>query len=149
MSNSVLPWWSDLWCMNQTIPFSLDTATLSALEILNKLVLAVDGLISDGKLTAEQIAELQRQVQTLDSQLSELIKKLDSGDLIPNYIDALRNWIDSNLINLVGRIVKFVWFGLSDDGHFCAYIPTSWRFLKFDMIADPDSPDYGRLLLSY
>ena len=62
MSGNILPWWSDLWCMNQTIPYSLDTRSLSALEILNKLVLAVDGIINDANVGVDQIKQMQEQI---------------------------------------------------------------------------------------
>ena len=93
----------------------------------------------------KDIAQLNEDVELLNSEF----EKVKSGQYASLYIEAMKNSIAENLINIVGQIVKFVWFGLSDDGHFVAYIPTSWRFLTFDMVADPDSPDYGRLLLSY
>lgn len=100
------------------------------------------GIVGDN---TQAITQLKEDVALLESEF----EKIKSGGYSSLYIEALKSWLADNLINIVGSIVKFVWFGLSDDGHFIAYIPTSWRFLTFDMVADPDSPDYGRLLLSY
>ena len=91
------------------------------------------------------IAQLKKDVGLLNSEF----EKVRNGQYASLYIEAMEGWIAENLVNIVGQVVKFVWFGLGDDGHFVAYIPTSWRFLTFDMVADPDSPDYGRLLMSY
>ena len=134
MEGNVLPWWSNLWCMQQTVPFSLDTSTLSALEILNKLVLAVDNLISDGKLTAEQIAKLQQQMQELDT----LVKNVASGDYVYLYLEQIENYINNNLINFVARLAFYVFPTLIEntDGawHYAIKVPSSWKQLKFRWI---------------
>ena len=47
-------------------------------------------------------------------------------------------------------IVKFVCFGLGDDGHFKAYIPATWQFLQFDTGLNPDdSETYGHLIIKW
>ena len=126
--------------------------SLSYYELVAKVVKKLNEVIeSNNELAgyvgtnAQDIAQLKEDVEFINSEL----EKIKNGQYTSLYIEAMKNWITENLINIVGQIVKFVWFGLSDDGHFVAYIPTSWRFLTFDMVADPDSPDYGRLLLSY
>lgn len=72
MAGNMLPWWSNLWCMQQTIPFSLDTASLSALEILNKLTLAVDSIISDFQSNAEEIQKLWDKTAQIDSEIADI-----------------------------------------------------------------------------
>lgn len=72
MAGNMLPWWSNLWCMQQTIPFSLDTASLSALEILNKLTLAVDSIISDFQSNAEEIQKLWDKTAQIDNEISDI-----------------------------------------------------------------------------
>ena len=133
MSGNVLPWWSNLWCMQQTIPYSLDTQSLSALEILNKLVLAVDGLINDGKLTAEQITVLQKKVEELDT----LVKAVANGDYAELYIDQLASYIDKNLLNFISRIAKYVFPTFYWDGEcwrFAIDVPSSWDWLTFEWV---------------
>lgn len=137
MAGNMLPWWSNLWCMQQTIPYSLDTASLSALEILNKLVLAVDGLIADGKLTAQQITELQTQMQALD----KLVQKVANGDYAELYIDQLQAYIDRNLVNFVARLTKYVFPTFYWDGEcwrFAMVVPTNWDFLRFEWSFEDD-----------
>ncbi len=112
---------------------------------LNEVINSNNELAGYVGTNTQDIAQLKKDVALITSEF----EKVKNGDYASLYIDAMRAWITENLINIVGEIVKFVWFGLSDDGYFTAYIPTSWRFLTLDMVADPDSPDYGRLLLSY
>ena len=138
------------WCQ-LVLPAVFDDS-LSYYELVAKVVKKLNEVIeSNNELAgyvgtnARDIAQLKEDVEFINSEL----EKIKNGQYTSLYIEAMKNWITENLINIVGQIVKFVWFGLSDDGHFVAYVPTSWRFLTFDMVADPDSPDYGRLLLSY
>lgn len=138
------------WCQ-LVLPAVFDDS-LSYYELVAKVVKKLNEVIDSNNELAgyvgtntQDIAQLKEDVELLNSEF----EKVKNGQYTSLYIEAMKNWIAENLINIVGQIVKFVWFGLSDDGHFVAYIPTSWRFLTFDMVADPDSPDYGRLLLSY
>lgn len=138
------------WCQ-LVLPAVFDDS-LSYYELVAKVVKKLNEVIDSNNELAgyvaantRDIAQLKKDVELLNSEF----EKVKNGQYASLYIEAMKNWIAENLINIVGQIVKFVWFGLSDDGHFVAYIPTSWRFLTFDMVADPDSPDYGRLLLSY
>lgn len=138
------------WCQ-LVLPAVFDDS-LSYYELVGKVVKKLNEVIDSNNELAGyvatntmDIAQLKKDVELLKSEF----EKIKNGQYTSLYIEAMKNWIAENLINIVGQIVKFVWFGLSDDGHFVAYIPTSWRFLTFDMVADPDSPDYGRLLLSY
>ena len=138
------------WCQ-LVLPAVFDDS-LSYYELVAKVVRKLNEVIASNNELAGyvgtntgDIAQLKGDVELLNSEF----EKVKNGNYASLYITALGKWLAENLINVVGEIVKFVWFGLDDDGHFVAYIPTSWRFLTFDMVADPDSPDYGRLLLYY
>lgn len=140
----------EYWCQ-LVLPAVFDDS-LSYYELVGKVVGKLNEVIASNNELAgyvgtntRDIAQLKEDVALITSEF----EKIKNGECTSMYITALRDWLDGNLINVVGEIVKFVWFGLGDDGHFVAYVPSSWRFLTFDMVADPDSPDYGRLLLSY
>ena len=141
MSGNILPWWSDLWCMNQTIPYSLDTRSLSALEILNKLVLAVDGIINDANVGVDQIRQMQEQIAELD----DLLHRIADGEYAELYIDQLASYIDKNLIMFVARLVKYVFPGFYWDGD-CWRIefvmPSNWDFLNFKFVWNQDDFSY-------
>lgn len=141
MAGNVLPWWSDLWCMNQTIPYSLDTRSLSALEILNKLVLAVDGIINDANVGVDQIKQMQEQIAELD----DLLHKIADGEYAELYIDQLASYIDKNLIMFVARLVKYVFPGFYWDGdcwRLQFVMPSNWDFLNFKFVWNQDDFSY-------
>ena len=75
------------------------------------------------------------------------VQKLINGEYIETYVQALATWIDNNLQVMVSKIVKYVWFEISEDGYFLAYIPDTWDFIDFDTEMNPDSDDYGKLAL--
>lgn len=90
--------------------------------------------------------------EEIKSELAEIKKELDdyvNGKLITEYLKATQDFIDKNLISFVSEIVKYVVFGISDDGHFVAYIPASWEFVNFDTVVDETSELYGHLLLKW
>lgn len=72
-----------------------------------------------------------------------------NGTLSPALEDSLKIWINHNLEALIGDAIKTVHFGLTNDGYFCAWIPSSWSDVQFDTITDFDDPLYGHLVLMY
>lgn len=58
-------------------------------------------------------------------------------------------WADKNLPAMVCEMVRFVWFGLTPDGHFCAYVPANWNWLTFNTGTDITEPEYGHLIITY
>ena len=100
----------------------------------------------DTKFTTE--IRNMKQKQTVTKLRDDLNFLLDGG-VIEIYVKALSEWIDNNLQILVGKIVKYVWFDLTDDGYFRAYIPDMWNFVNFDTELNMDDPDYGKLRLDW
>nr|DAF89297.1 MAG TPA: hypothetical protein [Podoviridae sp. ctZDN4] len=76
----------------------------------------------------------------------QLFAKLKAGDFTK---DTFIEWVNTNMTDIIHQMVRFVFFGLDDDGHFVAYIPASWEFLHFDTLLDPDKPGYGHLVVHY
>lgn len=89
-------------------------------------------------------------LDALTAQLKEatcqLFAKLKAGDFTK---DTFIEWVNTNMTDIIHQMVRFVFFGLDDDGHFVAYIPASWEFLHFDTLLDPDKPGYGHLVVYY
>ena len=82
--------------------------------------------------------------------LNTRFQRLENGEYIENYIPALADWINNNLITLVSRIAKFVVFGLTDTGYFYADIPESWNEVQFSTGYDPEiTEEYLHLILNY
>ena len=75
---------------------------------------------------------------------------LENGAYIENYIPALARWINANLQEVIARVAKFVFFGITDDGYFYVDIPESWSDVQFSTGLDPSKPDeYLHLILTY
>lgn len=89
-------------------------------------------------------------LDALTAQLKEatcqLFAKLKAGDFTK---DTFIEWVNTNMTDIIYQMVRFVFFGLDDDGHFVAYIPASWEFLHFDTLLGPDKPGYGHLVVYY
>lgn len=108
------------------------------INILNQQGENVNGLITLYNQLNERVIALENEVDDIKN-----------GKYVELYLDSIIAWIDANLQQLVSRIVKFVCFGLSDDGYFTAYIPATWAFLSFDTVATYDDPDYGKLIIQW
>lgn len=79
--------------------------------------------------------------------LQELFQKFQDQGLAELYEKLLQQWVDDNMERIISRAIKFVYFGLTNDGYFCAYIPDSWDEITFDTGAVYGRSDYGRLIL--
>ncbi len=86
------------------------------------------------KLVNDILGERTAELDIIIKDLKDELDKIASGAYMDEYVKALSKWIDNNLQCLVSRVVKYVFFGLTDDGHFCAHIPCSWDFITFDTI---------------
>ena len=108
------------------------------------------------KKTADLMLEWKREHQKEYEELVNHVDKIqawidgvESGNIPQALIDGLATWIDNNLQDLISRAIKFVWFGLTTDGYFVAYIPDSWDELTFDTCMDFANEYYGHLLICY
>lgn len=84
--------------------------------------------------------------------LKNILDTIESGNLPDGIKIGIKKWMEANALNLVGELVKMVFFGLTDDGHFIAYIPDSWSDITFNTTGlDISIPyiDYGHLVLTY
>lgn len=145
-------------CCPPVIPLVYDDA-LSYAEMLQKLINIVNQVIqSDTDFTdelqkmQEELAKMQTNLDGMDAQLEQTndeIEKIQNGESTGMYLNSLSKWVDNNLESLVASVVKFVQFGVTDEGRFCAYIPSTWNFLHFYTVEDSSSELYGHLILSW
>lgn len=75
-------------------------------------------------------------------------KFMESG-FLDYYETKLDEWVRENLPVIIAKAVQLCFFGLTEDGYFCAYIPQSWAGVRFDTIMDYSSSDYGHLTIDY
>ena len=65
------------------------------------------------------------------------------------YREQIEKWFEANAWQIYKLLAKQVFFGLTDDGYFCAYVPDSWAEITFDTGAVFGRSDYGRLCLKF
>ena len=124
------------WCQ-KVIPLVYDDS-LSYYEVLCKVVKYINDLIDSDKEIVENITQLR-------SELTIVQEWIDNFDYEP-LLNTVKEMVNKYL-------TTGVYFGLTDDGYFCAYIPRSWQNIKFNTtgldINVPLQPEYGHLVLSY
>lgn len=103
---------------------------------LAKSVGAQSGNIEGLNLAQKQLCEAQEAIN----------HRLDSGDFENA---SFGEWAAENLPSMVTNMIRFVWFGLTDEGRFCAYVPANWGWLTFNTDPDITSPTYGHLIITY
>lgn len=111
-------------------------------------------LIKHCKSNTEAIAALNEWKNNADITISDLRSLLDalaSGTVPPEVADALTKWLSINAKDIVGAMIKNVWFGLTMSGYFVAYIPDSWNDIIFkttgyDFFTELQE-EYGHLVL--
>lgn len=66
------------------------------------------------------------------------------------YREMLERWITEHFADIIETAIQVLFFGLTEDGYFCAYIPKNWtKYMTFDTGATYGTDDYGRLKISY
>lgn len=86
------------------------------------------------------------------AELKDLYDRITSGRFPAEVTAAFEKWMKDNALDLVGELVKMVFFGLTDDGYFVAYIPESWEDIIFNTTGYDiviTGMEYGHLTLSY
>lgn len=140
-----------LWRCVKLLPLDV-TGEMTDYEFISRLCRKVNELIQSNNDTGNQLQLTINQVNQIAAEVAGIqaeLEKVKNGDYVSLYLDSIKSWIDANLQELVARTVKYVFFGLTDDGYFAAYVPDSWDFIRFDTPMDYSSDDYGHLLLYY
>lgn len=65
------------------------------------------------------------------------------------YKQQVEEWIANNLEYVFNTVAKQVYFGLTLEGRFVAYIPDGWSDIVFDTGANYGVDTYGRLILRW
>lgn len=82
-------------------------------------------------------------------ELQESFEKFQESGFFDYYADQLEDWINDNMQWIFQTFCKMLWFGLTDDGYFVAYVPDAWEDVTFDTGANYNSDEYGRLILEF
>lgn len=112
-------------------------------------------LIKTVKKLTELVTDLEGWKNEFSEAYEQLMKIYDqivSGSFPPELQAAFSKWMSENALTLVGELVKMVFFGITDEGYFVAYIPEGWDDIIFNTsnydINTPDL-DFGHLMLSF
>lgn len=112
-------------------------------------------IITNVKNTDDAIAaldEFMKNAENAFDELNKLLNDIAEGRFPEEIANAIRQYIVRNYYDMVGDMIKMLWFGLTDSGYFVAYIPDSWDAVQFNTTGyDVEleiAPDYGHLVLS-
>jgi hypothetical protein len=95
--------------------------------------------------TTPQTNQLLREVEALQSEF----EKFKESGFFDYYAEQIEKWIADNLIDVMRALLnQGIFFGLTEDGYFCANVLTQLT-IYFDTITDYSNSDYGRLVLNY
>lgn len=109
--------------------------------------------VKDVLSQVESFTEWKAQHEAEYLQLKALYDDIIAGRFPEEISKAFEDWMRKNALDLVGKLVISVYFGLTEAGYFVAYIPESWQDIIFNTTGLDISlslmPDYGHLVLSY
>lgn len=131
------------WCQ-RVLPAVYDDS-LSYMELVCKLKAYMTTIVNVTNNNADGLDELKEKVD----ELFKMFEDLENNGFKDEYMDIVEAWLQENMWCILSWGSRIVWFGISDDGYFEAFIPDNFNFLSFDVIMDSESPDYGKLVLSY
>lgn len=101
----------------------------------------------------DNLEDWKDETQAVINAINQLVNDINSGNFPNEMKNSIIDFIKSNFYNIVGEMLKMVFFGLTDSGYFVAYIPESWEDIKFSTSEYDDStplqPEFGHLILSY
>ena len=140
----VLPYFNPWMLTNPTLP-KLYCETKSSEQLIANVYCIINAF-------SDQVNDVTGQVNENSAKIAELEdlfqKFMDSG-FEDYYEQQLEQWINDNVKWLWETFAQMVFFGLTSDGHFCAYVPESWGDITFDTGAVYGTSQYGRLILRY
>lgn len=131
------------WCQ-LVLPAVFDDS-LSYYELVCKVSDKLNEVIDSNNELAGHVADNAADIK----ELQELFQKFIDSGFDDYYKTQVNAWIDEHLKWIFATVAKQVYFGLTSDGYFCAYIPDGWQDIVFDTGMVYGRSDYGRLILKF
>lgn len=131
------------WCQ-RILPAVYDDS-LSYYELLCRVVAKLNEVIELVQGSPAVVEEMQAAIAELQTEL----KAFKEHGFDDYYKEQVQEWIDENLDNIFGYVIRQVYFGLTLEGYFVAYIPRGWNDIVFDTGANYSEETYGRLILKW
>lgn len=142
--SSMIPFFNPWMISNPTLP-KMYWEVKSPEQLVANLYCIMDALKNYVNGASEQINENTDKI----AELEDLFNKFIESGFEDYYEKQLEQWINDNVQLLWETFAQMVFFGLTSDGHFCAYVPESWEDITFDTGAVYGTSQYGRLILRY
>lgn len=100
----------------------------------------------------ETMDEWRAEYEAAYEDYKKLVEDVEAGTFPPSIVNAFNKWMSENALDLVGAMVKMVFFGITDEGYFVAYMPEGWDDITFNTSGYDIALagyDFGHLVLSY
>lgn len=140
---SAIPGHLHIFCQ-KVLPAVFDDS-LSYYEVVCKLVKS----LNDDKDLLNQMVETLNLHSEQIATIQEWINNFPNDTTLANLEIYINQWVNQNLEYIFGTVVKQVFFGITVDGYFAAYIPQSWNDIIFDTGFNYNLDTYGRLILRW
>lgn len=132
-----------LYNVQKVLPAVYDDS-LSYYEILAKVQQKCNELVEANNYMQEWQATQDEVIRELTQQVEDFI----NGGYREDFDRFAQEWLDANIQQALTKAVHMVFFGLTDEGYFVAYIPQDWAFV-FDTIMNYADENYGSLVIKY
>lgn len=119
--------------------------SLSYYEQLCKMHTELKKVLNEIEVNSEEIEKIKEAV----AKFGELLDSWAAGKFDDVIEKEVIKWVEDNVTLIFDTYCKQVFFGLTDDGYFCAYIPKSWSEISFDTGMNFGTEEYGRLILRF
>lgn len=106
--------------------------------MLHKLVCYSDMLASELNIDKDKLQEL-----------SDMFDRFQESGFEDYYAEQIHAWVIDNMPDIIRDAIRMVFFKLTADGYFCAWIPDSWSDIWFDTGANYNRSDYGCLMILF
>lgn len=128
----------------KVLPAVLDDS-LSYYEQLCKVVKSLNETIENVDGLNDGLQQLYDYLKMLQQTFEDYI----NGKFDDYYGEMVKEWIENHLDWIFRNVVRQVYFGLTLEGYFVAYIPSGWSDIVFDTGMVYGKDDYGRLILKW
>ena len=108
----------------------------------------IQGLVEYASKMGTELNVQGDAIEELAQELADMSETF-AEDFADYYKATICEWVNDHLDCIVGNAVRFVQFGLTDDGRLIATIPNNWDFLQFKTNMDADSEEFGKLQIVY
>lgn len=105
--------------------------------------------------SSSSAADIKNRLDDLEADnetMMQLYNQIITGDFPEPVKEGFELWMRENALDIVGELATMVFFGLTDDGYFTAFIPESWEDIQFGttgLDSFPAGIGYGHLTIAY